>query len=228
MKTLEFDPVWEQEIYSQGKHLNRYPFDAVVSFVYRWRPRDKPIAETDVIELGCGTANNLWFAAREGFRVAGIDASTSAISHARRRFADERLAGDLRCGNFLDLPWADDSFDLAIDRCSLTCISPDARRDAVAEVRRVLQPGGVFFCNGYSERHASARLGERQADGRTTAIRGGTLTGVGGLTFSSKAEMQDLFAEGWELLRLEHLLLEDNSPQAVGDHAEWRAIARKT
>jgi hypothetical protein len=76
-----FDPVWEQ-IYQSGRHANRYPWDAVVSFVFRHRPRDLTPADTSVVEIGCGTAPNLWFAAREGFRVAGVDASDAAITIA--------------------------------------------------------------------------------------------------------------------------------------------------
>jgi len=101
MTNINPDPIWESEIYSQGHHLNRYPFDAVVSFLFRYRPRDKPREQTDVLEIGCGAGNNLWFAAREGFRVAGIDGSESAISFAQKRFESEKLSGDLRVGNFL-------------------------------------------------------------------------------------------------------------------------------
>lgn len=228
MKTLELDPVWEQGIYSQGHHLNRYPFDAVVSFMYRWRPRGKPVAATDVLEVGCGAGNNLWFAAREGFRVAGIDGSSSAIAFAQRRLAGEGLAGDLRVGNFLELPWADGSFDLAIDRCSLTCVSPLAQRQAVEEVRRVLRLGGRFFFNCYSDRHASAVSGKRQSDGRVTDITGGTLVGVGGLTFVSQGDLSHLFGAGWQIEAAEHVTSIDETNPARGAHTEWRVVARKT
>ena len=145
MNTVALDPFWEQEIYAQGRHLNRYPFDGVVSFVNRWRPRDKSRADCGVVEVGCGAGNNLWFAAREGFRVAGIDGSESAIAFAQRRLSEEGLEGDLRSGDFTELPWPDESFDLAVDRCSLTCAGRDAQRQAVAELHRVLRPGGCFF-----------------------------------------------------------------------------------
>lgn len=227
MSMLAIDPVWETDLYAQGRHLNRYPFDAVVSFLFRWRPRDKAREQTSVVELGCGAGNNLWFAAREGFRVAGVDGSPAAIAFARERLAAEGLAADLRVGSFLELPWPDESFDLAIDRCSLTCVGHAAQREAVAEARRVLRPGGLFFFNGYSDRHESARAGERTPDGRTAKIAAGTLTGVGSLCFSSRAEVESLFARSWDLLRLEHMLSEDLSDPRVGAHAEWRAVVRK-
>ncbi len=221
------DPVWETEIYAQGQHLNRYPFDSVVSFLFRWRPRDKARADVRVLEVGCGAGNNLWCAAREGFAVAGIDGSASAIAHARKRFEAEGLVGDLRDGDFTQLPWSDQTADMAIDRCSLTCVGHDRQQAAVAEVWRVLKPGGVFFYNGYSDQHTSARSGRQLADGRNAEITAGTLTGVGSICFSRRKDVERLFAEGWEILKLEHLVADDLSDGTAVCHAEWRVVVRK-
>jgi ubiquinone/menaquinone biosynthesis C-methylase UbiE len=181
MKSAEVDLVWERDLYSRGHHLNHYPFDCVVSFVFRQYPRDKARADVGIVEVGCGAGNNLWFAAKEGFRVAGIDGSQSAIAYARQRLERDKLEGDLRVGSFTQLPWDGDSFDLAIDRCSLVCVGYELQKQAVAEVHRVLKVGGYFLCNGYSDRHSSAVAGVRAADGRTTEISDGTLVGAGAI-----------------------------------------------
>lgn len=227
MNTVALDPFWEQAIYAQGRHLNRYPFDGVVSFVNRWRPRDKSRATCGVVEVGCGAGNNLWFAAREGFRVAGIDGSESAIAFAQRRFADDGLEGDLRVGDFSELPWPDESFDLAIDRCSLTCVGREAQCQAVAELHRVLRPGGFFFHNIYSDQHSSARSGVRLEDGRVGEIEMGTLVGAGALCFSSRHDVDALFAHGWDMVQCEHLVVTDGAGGGDLKHAEWRIVARK-
>jgi SAM-dependent methyltransferase len=222
---VTFDPVWE-EIYRAGRQANRYPWDAVVSFVYRNRPASKPVGETDVLEIGCGTASNLWFAAREGFRVAGIDASESAIELAHARFAAEHLPGDLRVGDFARLPWPEASFDLVIDRAALTCVGRSAAARIIGEIRRVLRPGGAVFCNVYSDRHTSRAAGRPAADGLTTDIRAGTLVGVGQICFYDRDNFLALFSQSfWEVTHCEHVLVED---QLAGDiHAEWRLVARK-
>jgi 2-polyprenyl-3-methyl-5-hydroxy-6-metoxy-1,4-benzoquinol methylase len=84
MSTKTLDPIWEEK-YSAG-HAQRYPWDPVVTFIFRNAPRDRPRSEVRILEVGCGTASNLWFAAREGFNVAGVDGGESAIAYAKQRF----------------------------------------------------------------------------------------------------------------------------------------------
>jgi ubiquinone/menaquinone biosynthesis C-methylase UbiE len=219
--------IWEG-IYGQGQQLNRYPFDQVVSFVYRHAPRQKPRQQVSILEIGCGAGNNLWFAAREGFSVAGIDVSASAIEYARKRFAEESLQGDFRVGDFGQLPFEDERFDLVIDRGALTCSGLSAARGTIAEVHRVLLPGGKFYFNPYSDRHSSYVSGQPGPDGLTTEISAGTMTGIGAIYFYSKREMLSALSEGWTLLSLRHVeYMEELGPQYLA-HAEWIAVAQKT
>jgi len=219
-------PVWEG-IYSEGKALNRYPFDQVVSFLYRNFSRSKPRSETKILEIGCGAGNNLWFAAREGFTVAGVDGSPSAIEFAGKRFADEGLQGDLRVADFLQLPFADNTFDFVIDRAALTCSGTSAARKTIAEVRRVLVPEGKFFFNPYSDHHSSAVSGKPGEDDLTVDIAGGTLTEIGPIRFYGKREILDLFRDGWQVVSLRHLEFTEDLETLYNCHAEWILIAQK-
>jgi SAM-dependent methyltransferase len=224
-RSHDFDPVWD-DIYGSGRQANRYPWDAVVSFVYRHRPREIAPSDIAILEIGCGTAPNLWFAAREGFRVAGIDGSVAAIAAAQARFAKEGLAGDLQVGNFSQLPFADSAFDLAIDRAALSCVGDNVARLAVGELHRTLRPGGVVFCNTYGDRHSSRASGRPGPEGVTIDIAAGTLVGVGQIRFYSRNEMIALFAEPrWSVLALEHVATTNVAEQT--EHAEWRLIARR-
>ena len=58
---------WEDQIYSKGLQLNRYPFDSVVSTVLRAKP-SLPVPLT-ALDLGSGTGNHLKFFAENGFDV---------------------------------------------------------------------------------------------------------------------------------------------------------------
>ena len=161
--------IWERK--NGAGHRQLYPWDMVVSFVFRHAPRDRARADVHILEVGCGTASNLWFAAREGFSVAGIDASAAAIAAARERFNADGLSGDLRVGSFTELPFPDASFDLVIDRGAITCVGLGAGRRAVTEAKRVLRSGGFFLLsNPYAVSHSSAAAGRRDPDGlRTTS-----------------------------------------------------------
>ena len=62
---------------------------------------------------------------------------------ARQRAADQRRSVDLRIGDAQRLEFADASFDTVVSTLAL-CTIPDPRR-SVAEVHRVLRPGGRFL-----------------------------------------------------------------------------------
>ena len=115
----EPDSFWENK-YSMG-HVQLYPWDSVVSFIFRHAPKNKARRDIKIFEVGFGTGSNLWFAAREGFSVAGIEGSRTAVDFARRRFFDENLDGDLRQGDIVNLPFDAGVFDIVIDRSALTC-----------------------------------------------------------------------------------------------------------
>lgn len=222
-----FDPVWETEIYAQGQCLNKYPYDIVVSFVFRHFPRDKPRGDVRILEIGCGAGNNLLFAAAEGFQVAGLDGSRSAVDHARRRFAESGLVADLRVGDFTQLPFDDAAFDLVVDRGALVCTGLSSARRAAAEVRRVLKIGGKFLFNPYSAAHTSASGGTPIDDGLVIDIRRGSLVGCGQLCFYRREDVDAVAAAGWRVVQWEHMEATDQARTPPEVHAEWRVILQK-
>jgi SAM-dependent methyltransferase len=213
---------WETDIYSQKKHLNRYPYDSVVTFVYRNAPGDKPRSETRILEVGCGAGNNLWFAAREGFLVTGIDCSPTAIAYAQRRFYEDGLTGDLRVGDFTRLPFENASFDLVIDREALSCVGMTTAGKAVEEAHRVLKRGGKFHWNVYSDQHTSASHGVHGPDGLTTSMAAGTLAGMPDICFWGRERLVALFRSGWTPRSMQHIEIRDEIAQTI--HAEWRGV----
>lgn len=221
------DSFWEKSIYASGKHFNLYPYDSVVSFIFRNYPREKLRNEINILEIGCGAGNNLWFMSREGFRTYGIDISQTAISFAQKRFASENLPVELKVGSFLELPWANETMDLCIDRCSLACVSFSDQIKAIQEVKRVLRPGGLFFYNGYSDKHISAHHGYKSDDGRVVNIDRGTLQGVGGIGFLSPTDVYSLFGNGWDIKCIEHVEVTECTRSSNEVHAEWRVISQR-
>ena len=97
-------------------------------------------AHGDLLEVGCGAGRNLRAFAhyRPDLRLQGVDISTRALEEAWQ------AGGPIiyKLGDALNLPYADASFDIVVLFDVLEHV-PDVGR-AVAEVARVLRPGGVF------------------------------------------------------------------------------------
>jgi ubiquinone/menaquinone biosynthesis C-methylase UbiE len=99
-------------------------------------------AQGDVLEIAAGTGRNLPHYP-PGVRLSGIELSPSMLEIARQRAATVGREVDLQVGDAQALDFADQSFDTVVCTLSL-CTIPDDRA-AVAEVKRVLRPGGSFL-----------------------------------------------------------------------------------
>lgn len=96
-------------------------------------------ATGDVLDVAVGTGRNLPFYP-EGTRLTGVDLSPGMLRIARARAEHLGSDADLHEGDAQALAFADASFDTVVCTLSL-CNIPDDRR-AVAEMKRVLRPGG--------------------------------------------------------------------------------------
>lgn len=92
-----------------------------------------------VLEVAIGTGRSLPFY-RPDVQVTGVELSPAMLHNARALAVQLGREVDLREGDAAALPFADESFDTVV--CALAlCTIPEPRR-ALAEMRRVLVPGG--------------------------------------------------------------------------------------
>ncbi|KAF3787686.1 24-methylenesterol C-methyltransferase 2 [Nymphaea thermarum] len=98
-----------------------------------------------VLDVGCGVGGPMRaIAAHSGARVVGITINEYQVDRAR---SHNRKAGldsqcEVVCGNFLQMPFEDGSFDGAYS-IEATCHAPRLE-EAYAEVYRVLKPGALY------------------------------------------------------------------------------------
>ena len=100
---MSFDNKWDTGIYKNHAQVNRYPFDSVVSTVFRYFGSTKTRSDIKILELGCGTANNISFLAQEGFSAIGLDGSEHAIQLGRNLLKKKELNAELICQDFTKL-----------------------------------------------------------------------------------------------------------------------------
>ena len=88
------------------------------------------------LDAACGTGRHAAFLATRGHRVAGIDTSAAMLARARHRVP----AATLAVGSLVALPIPSASVDVAV--CALALMHLPDLRPAIAELARVVRPGG--------------------------------------------------------------------------------------
>jgi ubiquinone/menaquinone biosynthesis C-methylase UbiE len=125
---------------------NRYRLEPFIhSFAQFTRHHGKKILEVGV---GAGTDHLQW--ARAGCACHGVDLTQEAIDTTRARFALYGFTSELQRLDAERLPFENDSFDLVY---SWGVIHHSDRPEAIiAEIHRVLRPGGLFLGMLYNRR----------------------------------------------------------------------------
>ena len=128
-------------------------------------------AGESVLDVGCGTGTLALEAhSRVGLtgRVVGVDPAPRQIARARSKAARRGVPVDFQLGVIERLPFPDHSFDAVLSTWMMHHLPDDLKRQGLAEIARVLEPGGRllvvdanhFRPHGQSAPHGhGARLG---------------------------------------------------------------------
>ncbi len=107
----------------------------------RWKSQRKRV----FLDLGCGLGRHSILFGKNGFDVKCFDISPEAVESTKKWAADERLSFEFAVGDMLSLPFADNSIDCII--CNNVISHSDTKGviKTIAEIKRVLCPGGECF-----------------------------------------------------------------------------------
>jgi len=126
----------------------------------------------EVVEIGFGTGHNLPYLPSGVKRLRAVEPSQLAVRLARPRIAASPVAVEVVGLDGQRLPLADDTADFLLCTWSL-CTIPDPVA-AVAEMRRVLRPGGVLhFAEHGLAPDESVRKWQRRLNGMQQRVGGG-------------------------------------------------------
>lgn len=118
--------------------MNPYKFDWIMERIEREAVN---LHGKHLLEIGCGMGYDSLEFLKRGVRVTAIDLTESAVALARQHFEVAGVkAEEVRVGNALELPFEDETFD-GVWSNGVLHATGDTRL-AIAEVRRVLKPGG--------------------------------------------------------------------------------------
>jgi SAM-dependent methyltransferase len=103
-----------------------------------------------VLDAGCGGGRNAEFLLRAGCDIHGVDASPEAVARVREMastiISAEEAGARFQLRRLQDLPYPDGHFGAVICNAVLHFSEdPEDFRAILAELWRVLAPGGVFF-----------------------------------------------------------------------------------
>ncbi len=133
----------------------------------RWKRRLAELAHAApgmaALDLACGTGDIAFALADRGARVAGLDITPRMLRLARAKRRDVPLVA----GDMMALPFGDARFDIVSTGYGIRNVP--VIEPAIAEIARVLKPGGVFLSLDFN----------RPANPLTRAVYLGYLTVVG-------------------------------------------------
>lgn len=103
-----------------------------------------------VLDAGCGYGRNLVHLLREGCEIYALDLDTDAVDHVRQLSASLTTglpAENFQVGPIEHMPFADGFADVVICSSVLHFARNDEHfQSMLAELWRVLRPGGMLFC----------------------------------------------------------------------------------
>ena len=119
--------------------MHRYPLQ-----LYHFTATEVPIKGKKVLEVGCGRGGGASYIARylEPSQMTGLDIADKAIDFCKKTHLADNL--DFIAGNAQQLPFSDNTFDVVINVESCHAYPDEA--EFLAEVKRVLKPGGHLLC----------------------------------------------------------------------------------
>lgn len=217
------EATWDNVFSTQ--EWGKYPGESLIRFIARRFYQVPDRSAIKILEVGCGPGANVWYLAREGFRVYGMDFSAVAIERAKQRLGQEcpGWKGELIEGDISSLPFNDDYFDAVIDIEAVYCNSYEKSKRIYAEVARVLKKHGFLF----SITFANDSLGDKtgvQVSHNMWMTSEGVFSGKGTARFTEQSEIADLLMP----LSVIDIELMTRSVNDFKDQIkEWAIIAQK-
>lgn len=158
---MTWDNIWEEIFKKQP--WGKYPSEPLIRLIAKNFYQVPNRSDIKILEVGSGPGANLWYCAREGFTVFGIEGSETALKLAKARLDNEvkNWKGSLKIGDICQMDFQDNFFDCVIDIECLYCLKKKDLNLAIKEIYRVLKPGGIFISRAFGKSTIGFETGEK-------------------------------------------------------------------
>ncbi|TMC53381.1 MAG: class I SAM-dependent methyltransferase [Chloroflexi bacterium] len=134
-----------------------------------------------VLDVGCGTGEQVMLAATHGAEALGVDIAELAIQRAREKAQERGILATFQVGDVMHLDRLGRQFDVITDSGLFHVFSDSERPAFVSSLRSALRPGGTYYMMCFSD--------EQPGDWGPRRV--------------SKAEIRASFTDGWSVRSIE-------------------------
>ncbi|HTU15024.1 MAG TPA: methyltransferase domain-containing protein [Solirubrobacterales bacterium] len=178
----------------------------------------EPVSGRNTLDIACGTGNASLIAAGRGAKVTGLDAATRLLEVAGARASEAGLTIDWVEGSMLELPFADDSFEIVTSVFGVLFGDPPG---AVAgEIARVLETNGRVALTTWTDEGLLPAVAQLAKEAVADALE---LPPDENEPFhwGNPVELRELFAEHGIALQVEKREISFRADSAEAANEEW-------
>lgn len=226
MEDMNNSKIWEETFVK--KEWGKYPSIPLVKFIASNFYEVADRSHIRILEIGCGTGANIWFMAKEGFQVYGIDFSQTALNRLKTRLKNEDLEGQLGgllVGDYLDKlnEFPNEYFDAIVDVESLYCNSFTKSQSIISNCFMKLRQGGLLFSQTFAEN--SYGFDSENVDYHEVIPAVGPSTNTGRCRFTTEEDINLLYVT--DSSRVISIEKQELHMYQSGTISEWIIVSEK-
>lgn len=223
---MPWDPIWEDVFKSNA--WGQYPDLSVIRFVARNFYKVEDRSTIKILELGSGTGANLWYLAREGFDVYGIDGSESGVSRSIEKLSLEGLSASVEVGDINNLfdVYQENYFDAIIDIECLCCNTMLESINILKTANEILKPGGLLLSKTFSNQTFIGENPTIVGEMEYSHVDNGPLSGHGFVRLIDNVGIEEMYLKTFKRVSIDTVeySLNDNTMKI----SEWVVVGQKT
>ncbi len=164
-----WDALFQAGVFPPRYKTNSPPNESVVAWADTLPP------SSTVLDVGCGVGRHVVYLGGRGFAMSGSDVSPNGVRTTQQVCAERHIPFDGRVADMTALPWEDNTFDALLSTSTICHHRIDNILKTLAEMWRVLKPGGLLlvdFLHKATQSYQNVR--QQVADGTLSEIEPNT------------------------------------------------------